>query len=413
MKVLYLDLGMGAAGDMLGAALYELLSDPEAFREKLNGLGIPHTVFVAEPSVKCGITGTHFRVLVDGEEEGEHVHAHQQDHEHEHKHSHDHEHEHDHGHPHEHRGMAEIEHLVRDHLSLPEPVREQVLRVYGSIAQAESRVHGTPISEIHFHELGTMDALADICAVCLLLEELKPDRIIASPVHVGSGTVRCAHGIMPVPAPATALLLEGIPSYSTDLQGELCTPTGAALLRCFVDEYGPMPVMRMEKVGYGMGQKDFERVNCVRACLGQTADEAGESILELSCNLDDMTGEELGYAQERLFALGAREVYTVPVYMKKNRPGIKLCVLCDEDKKESILKGLFRFTTTIGVRECRMERHVMARTAESVRTPLGTARCKVCRGYGEEKKKWEYEDMAALATGNDLTLDQVRKTLDS
>ena len=233
MKTLYLDCGMGAAGDMLAAALLELLPDPAAFVETLRGLGLPGVGFTLEKSVKCGVTGSHLAVTVAGQEEGE-----------EHPHSHDH-----HGHSHEHRNLHDIRHLVEDHLQLPEAVRGDILAVYDRIAQAESRVHGVPVENIHFHEVGTLDAVADITAVCLLIHTLAPEEILASPVRVGSGQVRCAHGLLPVPAPATALLLGGAPIYAGDLAGELCTPTGAALLTHFVTKFGPMPVMQVEKIG--------------------------------------------------------------------------------------------------------------------------------------------------------------------
>ena len=284
MKTLYLDCGMGAAGDMLTAALLELLPDRAAFLARLNALGLDGVRFEAEPSVKCGVSGTHMRVTVDGREEESldvpengqgHVH------EHEHDHGHDHGHGHGHSHGHDHSSLHGIEHLVRDHLIVSERVRNDVMAVYGLIADAESRVHGAPAEQIHFHEVGSMDAVADITAVCLLMEELSPEQVVVSPVHVGSGRVRCAHGILPVPAPATALLLRDVPIYGGSIQGELCTPTGAALLRHFATRFGGMPVMRVTVVGYGMGKKDFEAANCVRAMLGDTED-APDEILELS-----------------------------------------------------------------------------------------------------------------------------------
>jgi len=300
MKTLYLDCGMGAAGDMLTAALLELHPDPAAFLQKLNALNIPGVTVTAEESFKCGIKGTHVSVTVNGEEEEsldvhEHHHHHDHDHEHEHHHheheheaahehhhehaevhvhehehhhDHDHEHSHEHHHHHHHSGMAEIEAVVNG-LAVGDKVKQDVLAVYGLIAEAESASHGRPVDQIHFHEVGTMDAVADVTAVCLLMEELAPAQVLASPIHVGSGKVRCAHGILPVPAPATAYILRGAPIYSTDIRGELCTPTGAALLKHFVTRFGNMPVMTVEQIGYGMGKKDFEAANCVRALLGE------------------------------------------------------------------------------------------------------------------------------------------------
>ncbi len=296
VKTLYIDCSMGAAGDMLTAALLEILPEEEqnAFIEKMNKLGIPGVEVQKTTVAKCGINGTHVKVLVNGEEEGEIMHHHEHDHGHDHgehvhnhhhdeacegehhehhehhEHEHSHEHSHDHAHSHSHHGMADIEHVVRDHLDIPENVKNDVMAVYSLIANAESVAHGKPIDQIHFHEVGTMDAVADVTAVCLLIDMIKPEKIVASPVHVGSGTVRCAHGTLPVPAPATAYILRGVPIYGGKIKSELCTPTGAALLKHFASSFGDMPVIKVEKIGYGMGYKDFEQANCVRIFLGET-----------------------------------------------------------------------------------------------------------------------------------------------
>ena len=258
MKLMYIDCGMGAAGDMLTGALLDLLDENErnAFVKEFNSLGIPGVVMETEPSVKCGVSGTHVHIKVNGVEEGEHLH---EDH---HGHSHDHD-----AHYH-HNAMHDIEHIVRDHLSIPENVKADVLKVYDIIADAESKAHGVPVTEIHFHEVGNMDAVADVTAVCMLLDRIKPQKVLASAVNVGGGTVKCAHGILPVPAPATANILEGIPSYSCDIKSELCTPTGAALLKHFAETFTEMPELGEARTGYGMGTKDFERANCVKITLG-------------------------------------------------------------------------------------------------------------------------------------------------
>ncbi len=284
MRTLYLDCGMGAAGDMLAAALLELIPDSDEFLEKVNGLGIPGVSVEREVSVKCGITGTHMKVWVNGTEEEscdhdheehhheEHGSSHEHHHHHEeHGHSYSHEHHHHHGeHGHSHNSMSAIRHIVEGPLSLSEKVKKDIMAVYELIAQAESQVHGVPVTEIHFHEVGTMDAIADITMVCLLMDRLSPERVVASPIHTGSGQIRCAHGILPVPAPATAYILKGVPIYGGSIKGELCTPTGAALLKYFATEFGTMPVMKTESIGYGMGKKDFEAANCLRAFWGET-----------------------------------------------------------------------------------------------------------------------------------------------
>lgn len=444
MKALYVDCGMGAAGDMLTAALLELLPDPDGFLEELNELGIPGVKYQKEASVKCGITGTHMRVTIHGEEEEshdhhdhhpdhdhnhddhDHHHDHDHDHDHDHHHDHDHDHDHDHHHGHHHASMGDIEHIVRDHLHLPQKVQDDVMAVYGLIAAAESQVHGKPVTEIHFHEVGTMDAVADVVAVCLLIDKLAPSEIIVSPIHVGSGQVHCAHGILPVPAPATALILKDVPIYGGSIRGELCTPTGAALLKHFATKFGSMPAMRVNAIGYGMGKKDFEAANCVRAILGETEVTAGgqgeeacrkqvdrEDIFELSCNVDDMTGEEIGFAMERLFEAGARDVYTVPIGMKKNRPGILIRTLCTEEKKEGIVETIFKHTTTIGIRECAMKRYVLSRSVETVETPGGTIHRKISEGYGTKREKAEFEDLARIAREQGISLWEARENLNA
>lgn len=442
MKTLYLECGMGAAGDMLTAALLELMPDPDAVVAELNGLGIPGVEFSKEAMSKCGIGGTHMTVKVHGEEESEemfhhhhedhdhgceahdhhhdHEHSHEEhDHHHDHDHSceaHDHHHEHTHEHSHDghhhhhHSSLHDIKHIVCDHLNLPEQVKQDVMAVYGLIAEAESHAHGVPVTEIHFHEVGTMDAIADITAVCLLMHHIAPDQVIVSPVHVGSGHVHCAHGILPVPAPATAYILNGVPMYGGAVKGELCTPTGAALLKHFATRFGDMPVMRTEAIGYGMGKKDFEQANCIRAMLGEMED-AGDSVLQLECNVDDMTAEELGFAMETILAAGALEVYTVPVGMKKSRPGTLLSVLCHEDQKEKLVRVIFQNTTTIGVREHSCSRYTLKRSFETVQTPYGEVQKKISSGYGVTREKYEYEDLARIAREQGISLAEVRKSI--
>ena len=395
MRMLYIDCAMGAAGDMLTAALLELLDDPDGFLEEVNQIGLHGVTVTREPSVKCGITGTHIRVSVRGVEEDEHLHEHHHHHEH-------HDHHHHHEHHHDHSGMHEIEHRV-SHLNLPEKVKKDVLAVYGLIAEAESHAHGVPVSEIHFHEVGTMDALADIAAVCLLMHKLQPDRIVASPVHVGSGQVKCAHGILPVPAPATAYILQGVPVYGGEIRGELCTPTGAALLKHFVHEFGAMPAMSIEKIGYGMGKKDFPAANCVRCLIGE-GQNMGDSIVELQCNLDDMTGEEIGFAMDVLIENGALDVFTTAVGTKKNRPAILLTVLCRADKQKEMVELLFKHTTTLGIRETEKRRYTLQRSFAEVETPCGTVRRKDSTGYGARRSKYEFDDLARIAKAENISL---------
>lgn len=490
MKTLYIECAMGAAGDMLTAALLELMPDKEAALAKLNAMGIPGVAFEAEPSAKCGITGTHMRVLIHGEEEESvpcgHTHAHEDHHEYNHAHAHHHEHEHDHvhehhhehdhhvhahahahvqedahchdsdahdhahhhehdAHHHAHHGMAEIRSLIAE-LAVSETVKEKALAVYQSIAEAESKVHGAEVDQIHFHEVGSMDAVADVTAVCLLMELLAPEQVIVSPIHVGSGTILCAHGRLPIPAPATALILEGIPIYGGSVQGELCTPTGAALLKTFADSFGPMPPMTVAKTGYGMGTKDFEQANCLRAMLGESftmngtgskmqtvQDAEGEStgsrgaagkdtetenpaaregrITEISCNLDDMTGEDIAFAAEHILQAGALDVFTESIYMKKGRPAVKLTVLARPEDEERLAGEIFRHTSTIGVRIHTDRRYELARRSEQRKTPLGTIEVKISEGFGVRKEKIEFASLKEIAETSGKRLAEVRAAL--
>lgn len=394
MRTLYIDCGMGAAGDMFAAALCELHPDREGFIARMNSAGIPGVEIMAEESIKCGIRGTHFSVSVHGVEEDEQLHEHGAEHHH-----------------HEHSSLHGISHII-GHLDLPEKVRQDVRNVYALLAEAESKVHGVDMEHIHFHEVGSMDAVADITAVCLLMHELKIEKVLASPVHVGSGTVRCAHGILPVPAPATAELLRDIPMYSGSIKTELCTPTGAALLRYFVHEFGDMPPMSVSGIGYGMGKKDFERANCLRVLLGETEDMS-DSVAELECNLDDMSGEEIGFAMERLMEEGALDVFTTHIGMKKSRPGIMLSLLCPVGEKERFAALILKYTSTIGVREKICRRYVLRRETDTRQTALGAVRVKRSSGYGVEREKIEYEDLAALAREKDLSLAQIRELIEN
>lgn len=265
MKTLYFDCACGAAGDMLSAALFELVDDKEGFLRDINSAGIPHVKVSSFPSVKMGITGTHFKVEVNGEEEEAAAIVHDSDDANEH---HEHEHEHEHHH-HHHSSLEDITDVI-DSLDVPDKVRADAINVYKLIAEAEGQVHGAAPGEVHFHEVGTLDAVADVVCVCWLIYKLNPSLIMASPLNTGYGKVKCAHGILPVPAPATALLLREIPVYSGNVEGELCTPTGAALIKYFVTKFGSLPTITMEQIGYGMGTKDFEIPNCVRAIVGET-----------------------------------------------------------------------------------------------------------------------------------------------
>lgn len=306
------------------------------------------------------------------------------------------------------------------------------------------------MDQIHFHEVGTMDAVADVAGCCLLFHELRAEQIIASPIHVGYGTVWCAHGQLPVPAPATASILQGIPTYGGEVRGELCTPTGAALLKYFAEKFEMMPMMAVDKIGYGMGTKDFERANCIRVMEGsefsggtletarhrqpgrhaiaadqrqEASEEAAGSgksetttgkestILEMVCNLDDMTGEELGYAAEAVLAAGALDVFTEPIYMKKNRPAVKFTVLAKPENKEQMAELIFRNTTTIGIRMHECRRLELKRKSQINDTKYGPMESKISEGFGVCRKKVEYEDLYRVAQSRGKTLLEIKQEL--
>ncbi len=389
---------MGAAGDMLMGALYELYPEKERFLADMNAL-IPGVKLEAEGVTRQGIAGTHMRVDIHGQEEG-----------HERRRMHDHHQDHHH----EHRSLADI-HAMIDAFPLPEAVREKARRVYGLIAQAEAEAHGVEAGEVHFHEVGALDAVIDVTGVCYLLYLLAPDAVCASPVTMGSGTVRTAHGLLPVPAPATAKLLTGVPVTAGDIQAELCTPTGAALLRTFAGSWGVMPDGVIQGCGHGCGTKDFPRANCLRAFLVDDlsrAEEPNDEVTELKANIDDMTGEALGLALERLLEAGALDVSYAPAAMKKNRPGVLLTCLCRPGDADRLASEVLRHTSTFGVRRMDCRRYALAASMDAVETPWGTVPRKTGTGYGITKSKPEYGVLAEIAAERKVPLAAVRAVYD-
>jgi uncharacterized protein (TIGR00299 family) protein len=421
---LYIECNMGAAGDMLMGALYELLPDGELFLRRMRGLGLPGVEISAEPMTKCGILGTKMRIRIRGEEEvyaddapgtpdsahpHTHAHSHAGDGDNGHPPVHDHTHSGDQAHSHQedhrHYGFSDVCDIINN-LDLAENVRDDVLAVYRILGEAEAAVHGTTLEDIRFHELGTLDAVVDIVGCSLLFHMLGAHRIEASPVHVGSGSVHCAHGLMPVPTPATARILQGIPIYGGRIRGELCTPTGAALLRHFVRRFGEMEPMSVSKIGYGMGSKDFEAANCVRALLSDSAG-SGDTVVEIICNLDDMTPEAVGFATQLLLDAGALDVFTTPIYMKKNRPAVMLTCLCRPEDRQELTQLILAHTATCGVRYRTMLRSILEVSTYTVDTPYGEIRIKTAHGLGVSKQKPEYEDVKAAALRHGVPFAQV------
>lgn len=436
MKTLFIECNMGAAGDMLMGALYELFTEPEKeeFLNTMNQL-FPGAISIsAQTCQKCGIYGTKIHVLVQGQEESSLQNE---------NHSQytftktDTDQHNTHPHTTYPQMLAQI-----DGLPVSPYVKEHAKAVYTLIGEAESKAHHTDISQIHFHEVGTLDALADVVGCCILFEKLAAEQIIASPIHVGSGTVHCAHGILPVPAPATAHILQDVPIYGGSVEGELCTPTGAALLKHFVQQFTAMPPISIEKSGYGMGTKDFPVANCVRVFYGdmnllpvpsqkqlphvRTAAPptiAGaeknypdfytehfhslDQILELSCNLDDMTPEAISFAMDRLLQAGALDVFTTSIHMKKNRPGLLLTCLCNVEEESRFSRLMLTHTSTRGIRIQPCYRRTLDAEFQTVSTPYGDITIKISSGYGITKYKPEYEDVAAAAQKYNVTFSKV------
>ena len=407
---------MGAAGDMLAGALVSLLSkeEQESFIKMINNIGVDGVKVSLSDDAKCGITGKHFKVEIDGVEEHSHdVHEHEHHHEHEQEHGHHHEHGDGHNdndnHGHHHYGTGpfpkELE-AVAEKLNCPNDIQ----KVYELLAEAEAKVHGKDVSEIHFHEVGMKDALIDIASVVYLMNKLKVDKVVVSPVNVGFGKVKCAHGILPVPAPATAELVKGIPTYAGRFEGELLTPTGAALLKYYADEFSYQPLMNVIKCGYGTGNKNFESANVVKAVLGEVTDELiSENVIELNCNVDDMSAEDMAYATKALIENGAKDAFVTPVIMKKGRSGMLLTVLCSAIDKERFVSLIFKHTSTIGIRVKETERIILNRHEETVHTKLGDVRVKYSEGYGVKREKPEFEDLRKLAEENNISVAEARK----
>lgn len=392
MRTLYLDCRMGAAGDMLAAALLELQPDASAALARIDALGLEGVHVSASRATRAGLAGTLVDVSVHGATEGcGHGHG---------------GHPHGDGHHHRHATMGDIDARISA-LNASDAVKGHVRGVYRLIADAEAEAHGRPVSEVHFHEVGAMDALCDIAAVSLLVEALGPVRVVSSVPEAGGGFVRCAHGELPVPAPATVNILKGVPFSSGAADIELLTPTGAALLRHFAAAFGPMPTMAVERVGVGCGHRELPgRANTVRAFLGETQDAANDRIVELKANIDDMTGEELAFACERLREAGAMDVSLLPATMKRGRPGQMIVLLATEADADRLAAAVLRETSTFGVRRTDCVRYALERKVERGDDGM---RVKTGEGYGAAKSKREFADRAEAARASGLPIAQTAR----
>jgi len=407
MKTLYFDCSSGISGNMVLGALTEIIGDETYLVEELKKLNIEGYHIEISKSQKKGITGTYVEVTVEGKDEYGHVHHihdhdhHHHDHDHHHNHDHhhhDHDHGHHHHHDHEHRNLDDVNAVI-DHSSLEEPVKDLAKRIFLRVARAESKVHGKPLSEVHFHEVGALDSIVDIVGAAILLERIRPDKVISSVVNEGYGFIECAHGTMSVPVPATSEILAeaGVKYRQIDVDTELVTPTGAAIIAEIADSFIPMPAMKVEKIGWGAGKKDISIPNLLKVSLGRIEDEGDFIVMET--NVDDCSGEILAYTMNRLMDQGALDVFYTPVYMKKNRPAYLLTVTCNSSDMEKLQEIIFRETTTIGIRYRHEQRTKLDREPVEIDTPYGCI----------EGKKVVYKDQVYIYP----EYESVKKTAES
>ncbi len=454
MKILYYDCFCGISGDMNLAAMLDLGVPKEYLFKEISKLNLSSEYDIQiNSSEKLGITGTRVDVIlkdklnnadnmgcedsghcnndiikdhshshIHDEEHDHHDHSHGEDasHNHEHNHSHSHEHNcsHNHeqahvhshsgNHEHHHRNLKDIENIINSS-DLSEKVKNLSLNMFMRVAEAEAKVHGKTLYEVHFHEVGAIDSIVDIVGAAICLDYLKVDKIMASHVQVGGGFVKCAHGLMPVPAPATVEILKGIPINVGVVQFETTTPTGAAILAGNVQEFTTKIDFSINKIGYGIGHRDLDIPNVLRVYLGE--DNSVEKIEEqyiLETNIDDMNPEFYGYVEEKLFDAGALDVFKTPIFMKKGRPGIKLSVLISEKIEKEILDIVFEETTSIGVRKYRVEKIMLNREFSKVRTQYGEVTIKKSYYKGNlVKYKPEYEECKKIAKENNITMEKV------
>lgn len=424
-QTLYLECNSGISGDMTVAALLDLGADESILRQALNSMPVSGFEIEVRRVKKAGLDVCDFHVKLDEVHENHdhdmeylhgHEHSHNDRHHHDHSHSHnenhhqDHEHSHDHGHSHEHRGLPEIQKIIRS-TDMSERAKKTALRIFDILAQAEAKAHGTAVEEVHFHEVGAVDSIVDIVAVAVCLDNLDVTEVIVPYLCEGSGTIRCQHGILPVPVPAVVRILQmkHLTLRLTGVRGELVTPTGAAIVAAIKSGEELPEQFTIQKIGMGGGKREYERPSILRAMLIQAQKtQKGEDIYKLETNIDDCTGEMLGYVMERLFENGAVDVNYTPVYMKKNRPATLLTVLCEEKSVRTLEHIIFKETTTIGIRKVKMERTILDREWETVSLPDGEIKVKKCiLPDGTIRRYPEYETVAGLARETGRSMQEI------
>lgn len=372
MKTLYFDCFAGASGDMILGAMVGAGVDPNYLREQLALLRVDGFSIDFETVNRSGLSATYARVET--------------------------------AHEHQHRHLSDIRQII-EASGLSDAVKQRAVQIFSRLAEAEAHVHNEPIDRVHFHEVGALDAIVDVVGAAICFDFLKIDRFVCSPVHVGSGMVQMAHGRFPIPPPAVAELLKGVPFYATDIKGELLTPTGAAIITTVCEQYGPIPQMTTNNMGYGAGTREYEDFpNVLRVLIGEAAADApaDERLWMLETNLDDASPQIVGHVMDRVLELGALDCFFTPVQMKKNRPGVLLSALCGPDQKEAVMKLLFMETTTLGVRSYEVGRRALQRSVVQVETQYGMIDVKVARLDGRivnQMPEFEQCRAAALKAG--------------
>lgn len=381
---------------MLVGAMLDCGLDFESLRSELLKLGVEGYELSLRRASRSGISAAKFDVRLTAEP-------------HSHEHHHSHEHSRGHNPQSHHRALSEIKRIVSSS-NLSEQVKGRAQTIFQRIGEAESKIHDIPIEAVHFHEVGAIDSIVDIVGACVAFDALKIERIISSPLHVGSGTFQCAHGTYPVPGPATAELLKGVPVYSKDVEGELVTPTGAAIISTLAESYGPMPMIRIERIGYGAGTRDYPKFpNALRAIIGELEEDADRTpgaVTVIEANIDDLNAQVFGYLMEKALAAGALDIFYTPAQMKKNRPGVLLTLLCNPPDRERMCDMIFRETTTLGVRYRNERREILTREFVTVETEYGPIRVKVSRARDGRMMNAspEFEDCRVAAEKNGVGL---------
>ena len=425
-RIAYFDCFSGVSGDMMLGALLDLGLPLADLQAALGSLALEFDGITAERVLRSGVAATKFRLLeraaagtaVSAPREAHaahnHHHAadsqHHHDEHHHHHHEHGHHHHHDHAHGHVHHSLKDIAAAI-ERSALSRDGKDRATQMFRRLAEAEAAVHDMPVERVHLHEVGALDSIVDIVGAVFGLEWLGAAHVVSSPLNVGSGVVECDHGTFPVPAPATARLLQGAPAYAGAIATELTTPTGALLVTSYAESFGPLPLMRINRVGYGAGDKDFKRhPNVFRLIVGETeADAAAEPIVTVECEIDDMNPQLFGPLMDRLYAAGALDVFYAPVQMKKNRPGTLVTVIARPERRDAISSVLFAETTTIGVRYREMLRECLEREILAVDTPAGRIRFKVARRGGQiVNAAPEFEDCVQAAAANGIPVKEVQ-----